>query len=211
MSIQLYKPNSKNTGAAFTLSIGANKNSSLPAFYISAIAQHSWNDEKKIGSFAGNSKNPEKTVNVKISEFECGEILSAFKNRHEYSTFHAYEGNTTTIKFSPWDKEVKVSKYDHESKGFKETKQKVPAFGISISKGKGNTFKIGIDPGEVEVLVKLIEKFISEFISEKINVAKENYLKNKQNSNSSPKQPAPNSKTEEAKEVEEDEYEDVPF
>jgi hypothetical protein len=168
MSIQLYKPNSKNSGCAYTFSNSISKKDGSPVFYISAIAQHSWNEERKIGSFAGNSKNPEKTVNVKINEFECGEILSAFKCRHEYSTFHAYEGNNTTIKVSPWDKSVKVSKYDPSSKSFEESKQNVPAFGFSISKGKGNTFKIGMDPGEVEVLSRFIEFFLKDFISSKI-------------------------------------------
>jgi len=206
MSIQLYKPNSKNTGSAFTFSIGENKSNPLPAFYISAIAQHSWDDQKKIGSFAGNGKNPEKKVNVKLSEFECGEFISAVKNRHEYTAFHAYEDNSTTIKFSPWDKDVKVSKYDPSTKGFQETKQKVPAFGLSISKGKGSTFKIGIDPGEVEVLLKFVEEFLSTFVKEKIKLQK-NYIKNSNPTKSN------TSKIEDAEEEEEEdeEFEDVPF
>jgi len=206
MSIQLYKPNSKNTGSAFTFSIGVNKNNPLPAFYISAIAQHSWNDEKKIGSFSGNSKNPEKTVNVKINELECGEIMSAFKNRHEYSTFHSFDGNNTSIKFSPWDKDVKVSKYDPSSKSYKDEKEKVPAFGLSISKGKGNTFKIGLDPGEVEIILKLLEMYVLKFIDAKIKQNEENRKNNYQKSDSSSK-PMPS----EPEEVDEDDDQDPPF
>jgi hypothetical protein len=206
MSIQLYKPNSKNTGSAFTFSIGVNKNNPLPAFYISAIAQHSWNDEKKIGSFSGNSKNPEKTVNVKINELECGEIMSAFKNRHDYSTFHSFDGNNTSIKFSPWDKDVKVSKYDPSSKSYKDEKEKVPAFGLSISKGKGNTFKIGLDPGEVEIMLKLLEMYVLKFIDAKIKQNEENRKNNYQKSDSSSK-PIPS----EPEGVDEDDDEDPPF
>ena len=207
MSIQLYKPNQKNAGAAFTFSIGSNKNNSLPAFYMSAISQHSWDSDKKIGSFAGNAKDPDKTVNVKLSEFECGEVISAIRNRYDYSTFHSFDNNNTTIKFSPWDKDVKISKYDPESKGFKDSKIKVPAFGVSISKGKGSTFKIGMDPGEVEVFVKLLERFIELFVEEKINIQKALSKKSQQNKPSS-KSP----KEEKVEEVEEEEdFEDVPF
>ena len=44
------------------------KKSGQPVFYISAIAQHSWNEDTKTGSFAGNSKNPE------IENFEVKKI-----------------------------------------------------------------------------------------------------------------------------------------
>tara|TARA_B100002019_G_C21268329_1_gene600692 strand:+ start:2717 stop:3376 length:660 start_codon:yes stop_codon:yes gene_type:complete len=207
MSIQLYKPNSKNTGAAFTFSIGSNKNNSLPAFYINAISQFSWDADKKIGTFSGNSKNPDKKVNVKLSELECGEFISAIKNRHEYSAFHAYENNSTSIKFSPWEKDVKVSKYDPSSKSYKDSKVKVPAFGLTISKGKGSSFKIGIDPGEVEVLLKLLEAYLQDFIKEKIMIQKR--MTSNQKSNSEKNFESPDSVNSES--VEEDEFEDVPF
>ena len=52
MSIQIYKPISKNTGSAYTFSKSKDKKDGSPVFYISAIAQHSWNDDTKTGSFA---------------------------------------------------------------------------------------------------------------------------------------------------------------
>jgi hypothetical protein len=207
MSIQLYKPNSKNSGAAFTFSIGSNKNNSLPAFYINAISQFSWDENKKVGTFAGNSKDPEKKVNVKLSENECGEFISAIKNRHEYSAFHAYEENTTTIKFSPWDKDVKVSKYDPSSKSYKDSKVKVPAFGITISKGKGSSFKIGIDPGEVELLLKFLETFLTRFIQEKIDIQRRMSEKAVQKTDKASSKPV----NEPDNSDDEDEFGDVPF
>jgi hypothetical protein len=174
---------------------------------MSAISQYSWDSDKKIGSFAGNAKDSEKTVNVKLSEFECGEVISAIKNRYDYSTFHSFDNNNTTIKFSPWDKDVKISKYDPESKGFKESKIKVPAFGVSISKGKGSTFKIGMDPGEAEVFTKLLERFINLFVDEKINIQKALSKKYQENKPS----PSPSPKVEKTEDVDEEDYEDVPF
>ena len=78
MSLQIYKPNSKNAGSAYTFSKTTDKKTGSPVFYISAISQYSWDDNKKTGSFAGNSKDPTKTINVKISEFEAGSFISSF-------------------------------------------------------------------------------------------------------------------------------------
>lgn len=194
MSIQIYKPNSKNTGSAYTFSKSKDKKDGSPVFYISAIAQHSWNEDTKTGSFAGNSKNPEKTINVKISEIEAGSFVSAFNSRYEYTAFHSYEGNNTTIKATPWDKSAKISKYNPSTKQYEESSIQVPAFGFTLSKGKGNSIKIALDPGEVEVVKKLFEIFINEYLIFKI--------KQSENYNSKP-----NPKTSE----EVDEFEDAPF
>lgn len=207
MSVVLYKPNSKNAGSAFTFSSGVNKKNGEPTFYISAVAQHSWDDERKIGSFSGNAGNQEKTVNVKFNEFECGEFLSAFKGRYDYSTFHSFDGNTTTIKLSPWDKSVKVSKYDPETKGYKDTQVKVPAFGISVTKGKGNTFKIALEPGEVEVLSEFLRKFLQTLIDFRIKKQKEAFLK-RQSESGGKKAETPAKKEDP---VEDSDDEEVPF
>jgi len=198
MSIQIYKPNSKNTGSAYTFSKSKDKKDGSPVFYISAIAQHSWNDETKTGSFAGNSKNPEKTINVKISEIEAGSFISAFNSRYEYTAFHSYEGNNTTIKATPWDKNTKISKYNPSTKQYEDSSIEVPAFGFTLSKGKGNSIKIALDPGEVEVVKNLFEIFITDYLNFKIKQS-ENY--------SSKPSSKPNSKDSE----EVDEFEDAPF
>jgi hypothetical protein len=212
MSVVLYKPNSKNAGAAFTFSSGVNKKNGEPTFYVSAVSQYSWNDERKIGAFSGNAGNPEKTVNVKFNEFECGEFLSAFQNRHEYSTFHSFDGNTTSIKLSPWDKSVKVSKYDPESKGYKDCQIQVPAFGISVTKGKGNTFKIALDPGEVEYLSEFIRLFMGDLIRFRIKKQKEDF-KNRQQQQQQQQEAPAESKAIVSTETSspEDDDEDVPF
>ena len=200
MSLTLYKPNSKNAGAAFTFSIGSDKKNDEPTLFISAIAQYSWNADKKIGSFSGNASDKEKTVNVKLNLNECGEILSAIKNRHEYSTF----------KFTPWNKSVKISKYDAESKGFKDEKIEVPAFGVSISKSKGHTFKIPLDAGETEVLSEYLKFLLHKLFEVRTSRQREAFLSRQEGGNSTPKkQPKP--KAPEPSSDEGDDDEDVPF
>jgi len=91
MSIQIYKPNKSNNGFAFNFSMGLERKNNEPVLYVSAIAQHSWDEKKKIGSFTANKENPEKNLNLKFNEFECGSIIDAIERRYEYSTFHKYE------------------------------------------------------------------------------------------------------------------------
>lgn len=198
MSIQIYKPNSKNTGSAFTFSKTLDKKTGSPVFYISAISQFSWNDDTKTGSFSGNSKNPEKTINVKISESEAGSLISSFNSRYEYTAFHSYEGNNTTIKSTPWDKKQKVSKYDTASKGFVDSEIEVPAFGMTLSKGKGNSIKIALEPGEVELVKSLLSIFIEDFLRFKISLSESYSQKSTQ-------------KSEPQSTEEQDEFEDAPF
>lgn len=145
MSLSLYKPNSKNAGCAFNFSIGLDKKKE-PVIYVNAIQQFSWDDNKKTGSFSGNGSNLDKKISLKFTEFEIGGIMSAFKNRYEYSSFHSYEENKTSIKFSPWDKKTKVKQQD------KEVWVTIPAFGINLTRNGNQTFRIPLEPGEVEEL-----------------------------------------------------------
>ena len=204
MSLQIYKPNSKNAGSAYTFSKTTDKKTGSPVFYISAISQYSWDDNKKTGSFAGNSKDPTKTINVKISEFEAGSFISSFSNRYEYTAFHSFDGNNTTIKVTPWDKSTKISKYNSSSKTYEDTFIDVPAFGITLSKGKGNSIKIALEPGEVEVLKSLLSIFIKDSLEFKIQLQNSYSSKNSDGGNA-------NSKKKKVEEVEEDEFEDAPF
>jgi|TARA_R110000851_G_scaffold117207_1_gene243777 hypothetical protein len=180
--ISLYKPNPSNTGCAFNFKIGLDQKTQEPALYMSAIQQHSWNSEKKIGSFSGNKDSPEKNINVKLGEFECGEVMAAFKYRTEFSTFHAYGDNKTSIKFVPWDKKKKVYGSDQE--------QLVRAFGINATRN-GNTFKIPIEPGEVEVLNEFFKNFLNRLMdkrfSNQIKLRKDNQKK----TDAAPKSSAP--------------------
>jgi hypothetical protein len=174
MSIALYKPNSKNTGTAVNLRIGSGKYN-VPALYIGAIQQHSWDDSRKLGSFSENAKNPDKTINIKLNEFECGEILNSIKDRVEYSTFHKFDDNQTVIKFTPWDKQRKISKYNPKSKTFDETSVTVSAFGLTITRNGNQSFKISIEPGEVRVIEEFLKNYLIDFFKSKA----ENLDKNK--------------------------------
>lgn len=153
MSLSLYKPNSKNAGCAFNFSIGHNKKKE-PVVYANAIQQHSWNDKTKTGSFSQNANDPDKKINIKFTEFEIGGVISAFKNRNEFSSFHAFEDNKTSIKFTPWDKKSKIKTADSEKL------VTLPAFGITLTRNGSQNFRIPLEPGEVENLTEFFKHYL---------------------------------------------------
>ena len=168
MSITIYKPNSKNSGCAFSFRYGIQDNKE-PCLYVSAIQQHSWDQKTKTGNFASNANDFSKNLKIKFNEFECGSMISCFKRRYEYNTFHTFEDNKTTIKISPWDKKIKVSSLNSSTKKIEEKTRILPAFGISITRNGADSFKISLEPGEVEVLSEFIRNLISRIVDFRIN------------------------------------------
>jgi hypothetical protein len=160
MSIQIYKPNKNNTGFAFSFYMTNNHKDESASLFINAIAQHTWNDQKKIGSFSGNKDNPDKNISIKFNQFECGSIISCIENRYEWNTYHAYEDNKTQIKLSPWDKVISNTKINQKTKEPYEEKITIPAFGIVITRNGNQVFKIPLEPGEVECIKALCQAII---------------------------------------------------
>ena len=188
MKYTLYKPNSKNTGCAFSFDLTKDKKGGA-VLYVSMIQQHSWNDQTKSGSFKENAKNSEKSGTIKLSPTEAGEVLSSFKTRIPFLAFHRSGEDTTIIKFTPWDKKKKIKEMDGDK--WYET----PAFGVSVTRNSSQTYKLPLEAGETEVLRELFKKYILE-----------SFVVNDSYSNKQPKQEA---KTEKPKEPDEDF--DVPF
>jgi hypothetical protein len=177
MSIQIYKPNKSNNGFAFNFSIGIDRKSQEPVLYVSAIAQHSWDEKKRLGSFTANKDNPDKNLNLKFNEFECGAIIDAIERRNEYSTFHNFEDNKTTIKFTPWDKPTKSSKFNPSTKKYEDHQYISPCFGISITKNGNNTFKIPLEPGECFCVKEYIKSILTSLYQQRNTARLSDYTK----------------------------------
>lgn len=165
MSIQIYKPNKNNNGFAFSFYMGENQRDGTPSLFINAIAQHSWDSNKKIGSFSGSKEDPTKNISIKFNEFECGSIISAIDNRYEWNTYHAYEDNKTQIKLSPWDKVITNTKLNSKTKETYEEKITLPAFGLVITRNGNQVFKIPMEPGEVQCVKILCQSIIQKICS----------------------------------------------
>ncbi len=158
MNLQIYKPNAKNAGSAFNFSIDTRNEK--PVFYVNAILQYSWNSSTKTGSFSGNKDNADKKLAIKLNEFELGEILSTLSTRIPWSGFHDFNDNKTSIALTPWDKPKKVKDKNGNYQEFKS-----PAFGFIVTRNGSQTFRISLEPGEIEVLKRLITTFFDLFLA----------------------------------------------
>jgi hypothetical protein len=152
MNVAIYKPNSKNTGCAFSFRVSTQ--GKLPVFYVNAIQQYSWDDKKKTGSFIKNKDIDDKNVSFKLNDFELGEVLSSISSRVPWNGYHSFNDNTTQIRFAPWDKPRKIKGKDGAEQSFTS-----PAFGLSVTRNGNQTYRIALEPGETEVLKKLIERY----------------------------------------------------
>ena len=158
--IQLYKPNSKTSGCAFAFNMGKTGKNQDPCVYMNAIMQHSWNDKTKNGSFAENAKNPEKTIIVKLNEFELGGIIHAIENNSEYSAFHTYEDNKTTIQFKPYTKNTGAK-----------------AFSLTVTKNSALKFGIGIEVGEAYTIREFFKYVMTKTFDNRLATAAANNTK----------------------------------
>jgi len=182
MSIQIYKPNKSNTGFAFSFYIGESNKNNTCSLFINAIAQHSWDASKRLGSFSGSKSDPEKNISIKFNEFECGSIISSIEKRYEWNTYHAYEDNKTQIRLTPWDKQVKSTKINQKTKESYEDTITVPAFGLTITRNGSQTFKIPLEPGEAECIKILCQTLIVKNCESTIYKMNQNKNENKSSS-----------------------------
>ena len=192
MKFTLYKPNAKNTGAAFTFDCTKDRKGK-PVLFVSMILQYSWNNERKTGSFKENAKNPEKSTTIKLTEIEAGEFLSSFKTRIPFVGFHKTEEKTTVIKLTPWDK-GRIIKGKDSQETFK-----APAWGLTITKNSAQYFKLPIEPGESECLSVLLDHYIKEGLTAQAEAYKQDQPKKTYN------KPSPKDS------IVEDDDDDVPF
>jgi len=145
MIVQLYKPNPRNTGYAFSFDIGSANQSQEPCVYVRAVRQHSWNSDKRTGSFSENAKHPENSLSIKINEIEMGGLINAIENYSEFSAYHSYEDNKTQIFFKPYQK-----------------KDGSKAFSFGITRNSTNKFGIGVEISEAYCLLEFLKFTLQE-------------------------------------------------
>ena len=145
MIVQYYKPNSKNTGCAFSFDIGSNIKNGEPCVYVRAVKQHSWNQSKRTGSFSANAKDPDKSVSIKLNEVEVGGFIYAIEKYTDFSAFHSFEDNKTQISFKPYKK-----------------KDGSDAFSFGVTRNSVNKFGIGVEMSEAYVLREFLTFYLQE-------------------------------------------------
>jgi hypothetical protein len=137
MNLAFYKPNSKNTGCAFSFQLSTK---GAPTVYVNGIQQFSWNEQTKNGSFSGNKENPEKNIVIKINENEIGGLIHAIRTYSEWKAFHSFEENKTQISWTRYKK-----------------KDNSDAFSFSVSRNGNQKFGMGVELAEAEALRVFLE------------------------------------------------------
>lgn len=148
----IYKPNSFNTGCAFSFKIietDKEGNKVRPSFWIQAIKQARWDTQKKLGSFKENAKNPEKNIFFKLNENEIGGLLNAIERRVLFSAFHSFGEDKTQISFKPYEK-----------------KNGDKAFSFSVTKNSALKFGIGVEFSEARTLKAFLDLFLMKFFNQ---------------------------------------------
>lgn len=140
--INFYKPNSKNLGNAFGFRLGVQGKNEEPCLYMTAVKQHSWDSNKRRGSFSQNAKDPEKSASIKFNEAELGGFIYAIENYEKFNAFHSFDDNKTSISLSPYTK----------NDGTK-------AFSFSVTRNSANKFGIGLEMSEAYLLANYF-KFV---------------------------------------------------
>lgn len=154
MQISLFKPNSfekdgQFTGAAFAFKLV--KTPDGPKFIMSGVKQKSWNAEKKLGSFYNNKDNPDKSVSVKFNEIELGNLIYSIRAYKDFSAFHTFGEDKTTITFKTYSKKPKQG----ETEGAK-------AFSLTVKKNGSLQIGLGVELGEAEMLRVFFETALAE-------------------------------------------------
>tara|TARA_R100000008_G_scaffold86474_2_gene79771 strand:- start:3320 stop:3889 length:570 start_codon:yes stop_codon:yes gene_type:complete len=167
MSLSLYKPNAKNTGAGFSFQIGLNHKTGESVLYVKAIKQHSWDSTKKQGYFQKNIGNPDKNITIKFNEYEIGNLIYSLRSRVEYTTFHTFNDDKTIIKLAPWDRKAKKSVKNEETGAWEDEWITVPSHALSFNRNGNQLFGITIDPGEAATITEYLKVVLKRIFHER--------------------------------------------
>lgn len=185
MSLSIYKPNSKNTGSGFSFQLGMNKKTEESALYVKAIKQHSWDNNKKQGYFQENVGKPDKNITVKFNEYEIGNLIYSISTKTEYSTFHSFQEDKTSIKMSTWDKKSKKSVKNDKTGEWEEVWETTKAYSLSFTRNGNENFSIALENGEA-VTVNEFLKFCLAKIFEERSAKQMADIKSKYNNDKAP-------------------------
>jgi len=186
--LNLYKPNSKNTGASFSANFKG------PDLFFTIVKQASWNDQLRKASFKENAKHPQKSLAVKINPIEAANIIFAIDTKGKYSTYHKSKNQNLNINF-----EIMMDKQTNTEKGYYLRILKEDT-GNSVDK---ISFAMGFYFAEAVVLKAFLDEFIrSSFYTQDNASEQEAPPSHSSPSQESPAQPSP------AKEVKKTESQD---
>jgi hypothetical protein len=147
--MNIYKPNSQNTGSAITLQIGYDKKTGI-SLYLNGIKQYSWDTKKRTGSFSKSRDDPSKNFSLKFNEFEAGAIIRVLQKGGEWSSFHGFDNNKTSIG-------INLSKTKESEKSPSRN-----FFSLHITRNSTDKFSIPIEINESIVIIEYLKFYLRE-------------------------------------------------
>jgi hypothetical protein len=158
--LPFYRANKSNTGVAVSFNFGLNQKKTSIDLYVSSVKQAKWNDSNKTGSFVENAKDPNKTLNMKFSEFEVGGLINTLEKGIPFSAYHKTQAGVTTASARPYIPE-KIKKgadwventgkvVQGVSLSFKKDGEDAPSFPLTLTFGEATTLAIYLRTGLTE-------------------------------------------------------------
>lgn len=209
MSMQFYKPNSRNTGAA--LSVSFNSKGDKKGVFFELIKQVSWDDSTKKGKFGGGAK-----ILSKFNTTEIAQFIDVIERGADFekALYHTNGESSSQINFTKMRNKVQQGGKWVDAEGYK-------GYVLYVNKGE-DKISIGLTFSEAvelrEYLKFALNHIFTALYSESIKEAKE-YRERKEaeeaaKSQKTVKTAAPKAKSVEdfvKPAVEEDESQDIPF
>ena len=156
MSIHLYHPTKSVKGFACSFWY-SDRDGSL---FATLIKQSGWDDKNQNGIFKGSLDDPNKKVNIKLSDVEACAILDCIERNRPFSTFHAFDEAPKAISFVPWMNQPIA---DDDGNRPAPTQQGF-SFSISVTNPKDaankNSFYIGLKYAEA----RLVREFLIYYL-----------------------------------------------
>lgn len=158
--MQIFKPNSANTGAALSFRLDFSKTDTLSLF-ASLVKQASWNAQTKTGSFAANAdKGNPNNINVKFSLYEICAFIRSFETGVPFSAYHTSSGGTTVT--------VSMKTFEHKPKEGATNQEPTTVWGLQVIKNKTEQFKCPISLDEAVGIREYLRWGLMKYFSQQL-------------------------------------------
>lgn len=153
--LSIYKPNSKNSGHAMSVSLSKQESGSFPSVMIEIVKQSSWDNSKKQGSFKHPKGSSGKKTLMKLTDSEVGDIIYSIEKGKTFSAFHKFGESSKSIKIVTEGTERKV-------KGQETETVRLVKFGITES---SVGFYLLLTAGESQTFIESLRFALSKIFS----------------------------------------------
>lgn len=161
--VSIYKPNSKNSGHAMSVSISKDfddKNNKVPpSIMVEIVKQSSWDNSKKQGSFKHPKGSKGKKTLMKLTDSEVGDILYSIEKGKTFSAFHKFGDSSKSIKIVTEGTERKIKGQDSET-------VRLVKFGITEN---SIGFYLLLTAGESQLFLEALRFGLSKIFNSKNN------------------------------------------